>query len=143
MFARPIVLLSAIPWVTAFVVPTTHLRSTTITAWAKPKVFIDGEAGTTGLQVRDRLGKRTDIEIISAPDHLRKDEATRKQLLNEADAVILCTFVCVFMLSDCLWFGMKSQLTYSTFLILFQHRPPRRRLGGSGRLGGKRPHCPH
>jgi hypothetical protein len=58
---------------------------------AKPKVFIDGEAGTTGLQVRDRLAKRDDIEIISAPDDLRKDEATRKALINEADAVILCT----------------------------------------------------
>jgi len=57
---------------------------------AKPKVFIDGEAGTTGLQVRDRLAKRDDLDIISAPNELRKDEATRKNLINEADAVILC-----------------------------------------------------
>lgn len=54
------------------------------------KVFIDGEAGTTGLQVRDRLSKRDDLEIISAPFELRKDEETRKKLINEADAVILC-----------------------------------------------------
>ncbi len=54
------------------------------------KVFIDGEAGTTGLQVRDRLSKRDDIEIISPPSELRKDEDTRKKLINEADAVILC-----------------------------------------------------
>ena len=54
------------------------------------KVFIDGEAGTTGLQVRDRLSKRDDLEIISAPNDLRKDEETRKKLINEADAVILC-----------------------------------------------------
>mmetsp|Transcript_54451 Transcript_54451/g.162741 ORF Transcript_54451/g.162741 Transcript_54451/m.162741 type:complete len:356 (-) Transcript_54451:71-1138(-) len=54
------------------------------------KVFIDGEVGTTGLQVRDRLADRDDLEIISAPFELRKDEATRKSLINEADAVILC-----------------------------------------------------
>ncbi len=54
------------------------------------KVFIDGEAGTTGLQVRDRLSKRDDIEIISPPSELRKDEDTRKKFINEADAVILC-----------------------------------------------------
>jgi N-acetyl-gamma-glutamyl-phosphate reductase len=57
---------------------------------AKKKVFIDGEAGTTGIQVRSRLESREDLEIISAPDDLRKDEATRKALINEADAVILC-----------------------------------------------------
>jgi len=57
---------------------------------AAKKVFIDGEAGTTGLQVRDRLSKRDDIEIISPPSDLRKDEETRKKFINEADAVILC-----------------------------------------------------
>ena len=57
---------------------------------ATKKVFIDGEAGTTGLQVRERLADRTDIEIISPPSELRKDEETRKKYLNEADAVILC-----------------------------------------------------
>ena len=57
---------------------------------AIPKVFIDGEAGTTGLQVRERLASRKDIEVISAPNELRKDEATRKKMINEADAVILC-----------------------------------------------------
>jgi len=56
----------------------------------KYKVFIDGEAGTTGLQVRGRIEARDDLVIISAPDALRKDEATRKKLINEADAVILC-----------------------------------------------------
>lgn len=57
---------------------------------AKPKIFIDGEAGTTGLQVRERLEARDDIEIMRIPDELRKDDATRKQFINDADAVILC-----------------------------------------------------
>lgn len=60
------------------------------TSLNKYKVFIDGEAGTTGLQVRGRIEARDDLEIISAPDELRKDEETRKKLINEADAVILC-----------------------------------------------------
>jgi hypothetical protein len=55
------------------------------------KVFIDGEAGTTGLQVRERLAKRDDLEILSIADDKRKDETERRRLINEADAVILCT----------------------------------------------------
>lgn len=57
---------------------------------ATKKVFIDGEAGTTGLQVRERLSGRDDLEIISPPSDLRKDSETRKKFINEADAVILC-----------------------------------------------------
>ena len=60
---------------------------------AKYKVFIDGEAGTTGLQVRGRIEAREDLEIISPPSDLRKDVDTRKKFINEADVVILCTFV--------------------------------------------------
>ena len=58
----------------------------------KKKVFIDGEAGTTGLQVRDRLAAREDLEIVSISDELRKDVGERKRLINEADCVILCEF---------------------------------------------------
>ena len=56
----------------------------------KPKVFIDGRAGTTGLEMEARLQNRGDIEQITIPLHLRKDEKARKEYLNEADLVFLC-----------------------------------------------------
>lgn len=56
----------------------------------KKKVFIDGEAGTTGLQVRQRLEGREDLELLSPPTELRKDIETRRSFMNRADAVILC-----------------------------------------------------
>ena len=56
----------------------------------KPKIFIDGEHGTTGLQIRSRLASRDDIEIISVPAERRKDTAARAEFLNAADVAILC-----------------------------------------------------
>jgi N-acetyl-gamma-glutamyl-phosphate reductase len=53
-------------------------------------IFIDGEAGTTGLQIRDRLAKRTDLEVLSIDPARRKDAEARRELLNAADAVVLC-----------------------------------------------------
>lgn len=52
-------------------------------------VFIDGEAGTTGLDVLRRLEARSDLEVIALGDR-RRDVAARREALNAADAVILC-----------------------------------------------------
>ena len=54
------------------------------------KVFIDGEAGTTGLQIRQRLSTRRDLALLSIDADRRKDSEARKALLNEADVAILC-----------------------------------------------------
>jgi len=53
-------------------------------------VFIDGEAGTTGLQVRDRLEGHPEIELLSLDPALRKDEGARREALRSADAAVLC-----------------------------------------------------
>jgi N-acetyl-gamma-glutamylphosphate reductase len=53
-------------------------------------IFIDGGAGTTGLEIRERLAGRSELSLIVLPDAQRKDAAARKGALNSADVVILC-----------------------------------------------------
>ncbi|MDO4681884.1 MAG: N-acetyl-gamma-glutamyl-phosphate reductase [Lautropia sp.] len=54
------------------------------------KVFVDGQEGTTGLQIHDYLKQRTDISVLRIDAALRKDPAERARLLNEADVAFLC-----------------------------------------------------
>lgn len=56
----------------------------------KPQVFIDGEAGTTGLQIYTRLKQRDDLELLSINPDQRKDAAARAEMINAADVAILC-----------------------------------------------------
>ena len=56
----------------------------------KTKVYIDGQSGTTGLQIYDRIGQREDLELLRIPEELRHDPDERKKYLNSADIVFLC-----------------------------------------------------
>ncbi|MGZ2379614.1 N-acetyl-gamma-glutamyl-phosphate reductase [Rhizobium brockwellii] len=55
-----------------------------------PKIFIDGEHGTTGLQIRTRMAGRRDVELLSIPEAERRNAAMREDMLNSADIAILC-----------------------------------------------------
>jgi len=55
-----------------------------------PKIYIDGQAGTTALRVREWLAGRHDVEVVTLPEELRKDPAARKKALQDAVIVLLC-----------------------------------------------------
>jgi N-acetyl-gamma-glutamyl-phosphate reductase len=54
------------------------------------RIFIDGEAGTTGLQIRERLAQRRDIQLVQIDPARRKEAGARAEALNGADCAILC-----------------------------------------------------
>lgn len=71
---------------TAF--PTTNARNAT--TMSQPTVYIDGDQGTTGLQIHERLRGRTDLRLVALPEAERKDPARRAEAINAADIAILC-----------------------------------------------------
>ena len=57
---------------------------------SKTKVYIDGQSGTTGLQIFDRIGSRDDLELLRIDEDKRHDNEERRKFINSADIVFLC-----------------------------------------------------
>ena len=57
---------------------------------ATPRVYIDGQSGTTGLQIYERIGARDDLELLRIDEDKRHDVEERRKFLNAADIVFLC-----------------------------------------------------
>ncbi|QNT79004.1 N-acetyl-gamma-glutamyl-phosphate reductase [Entomobacter blattae] len=74
----------------------------------RPKIFIDGEAGTTGLEIKNRL-KALPVDVLSIASEFRKDEHARKEHYTQADLVVLCLPDEASREAITLWQGLKAE----------------------------------
>ena len=65
-------------------------RTLRIGIFTMATIFIDGQAGTTGIEITARLRGRSDLELLTIQDEHRKDPAIREQMFKQADVAILC-----------------------------------------------------